>query len=426
MDFALTNCKEIIMAHRTKNSTGEDPAPTHAPLSGVKVVELTSVLMGPWACQILGDLGAEVIKVEPPAGDSTRGIGPARNPGMSAFFLNLNRNKRSLVLDLKTPKGHEAFITVLKRADVLVYNVRPQAMKRLGLDYETLRDVNPRLIHLGAFGFGQDGPYAQKPAYDDLIQGLTALPSLSAEAGDGVPRYLPVTIVDRTVALHVVNAVLAALLDQRKSGLGQAVEVPMFETMTQYVLGDHLQGYTFQPPIGTMGYDRLLVQERRPYKTKDGYICVLVYNDRHWEDFCSLMGRPELWSTDPRLTDIRQRTKHIQELYGMVADALATKTTAEWMALLEKADIPANPLHTPNSLLTDPHLNATGFFGAAEHPTEGWLTTMQIPGRWSRTPPSVRSHAPRLGEHSTEILKEAGFDEAEIAQMLRERVTVQS
>jgi len=421
----MTDFEEAIMAQQTKTSESQDPSPTHAPLAGVKVVELSSVLMGPWACQILGDLGAEVIKVEPPAGDSTRNIGPARHPGMSAFFLNLNRNKRSLVLDLKTPRGHEAFIAVVKSADVLIYNVRPQAMKRLGLDYETLRQINPRLIHLGAFGFGEDGPYAQKPAYDDLIQGLTALPSLSADVGDGVPRYLPVTIVDRTVALHVVSAVLAALLDQRKSGVGQAVEVPMFETMAQFVLGDHLQGHTFLPPIGPMGYDRLLVQERRPYKTKDGYICVLVYNDRHWEAFCGLMGRPELWRTDPRLADISRRTKHIQELYGMVADAMASKTTSEWMKLLEGADIPANPLHTPNSLLSDPHLKATGFFGDTEHPTEGRLKTMCIPGRWSRTPPSVRSHAPRLGEHSAEVLKEAGFDEGEVEQMLRDRVTLQ-
>ncbi|MGF6997133.1 CaiB/BaiF CoA transferase family protein [Paraburkholderia sp. GAS32] len=398
----------------------------HAPLHGVKVVELTSVLMGPWACQILGDFGADVIKVEPPTGDSTRGIGPSRNPGMSAFFLNLNRNKRSIALDLKTKKGYDAFLSIVKEADVLVYNVRPQAMKRLNLDYETLKELNPRLIHVGAFGFGQDGPYAQKPAYDDLIQGLTALPALSADVSDGVPRYLPVTIVDRTVALHVVNAVLAALLDQRTSGQGQAIEIPMFETMAQYVLGDHLQGHTFLPPSGRMRYDRLLVQERRPYKTKDGYVCVLVYNDRHWKAFCGLMGRPELWNTDPRLIDIRTRTQHIRELYGMVADAMATKTTEEWMRLLEEADIPANPLHTPESLLDDPHLQTVGFFGTSEHPSEGLLKTMQIPGRWSRTPPDVRRLAPRLGEHSLEILRETGMDEVAIRSLLEDGGVVQS
>jgi crotonobetainyl-CoA:carnitine CoA-transferase CaiB-like acyl-CoA transferase len=392
----------------------------------VKVVDLTSVLMGPWACQILGDLGADVIKVEPPAGDGTRRVGPARNPGMSAFYLNMNRNKRSLVLDLKNRRGREAFLALVKTADVLIYNVRPQAMKRLDLDYDTLKAINPKLIHMGAFGFGQDGPYAQKPAYDDLIQGLAALPSLSADASDGVPRYLPVTIVDRTVALHVVNAVLAALVDQRATGQGQAVEIPMFETMAQYVLGDHLQGHTFIPPLGPMGYDRLLVRERRPYQTLDGHICVLVYNDNHWKAFCGLIGRPELWGTDPRLSDIGRRTQHIQELYGMVADAMLTKTTAEWMALLEQSDIPANPLHSPQSLLNDPHLNATGFFGTTEHPTEGRLKTMQIPGRWSRTPPSVRSHPPRLGEHSAAILLEAGLDAADIEQMLKEGVTVQA
>lgn len=394
-----------------------DAAAAGGPLAGVRVVDLTSVLMGPWACQILGDLGAEVIKVEQPGGDGTRKVGPARNPGMSAFFLNMNRNKRSIVLDLKSKEGHAAFLALIKTVDVLVYNVRPQAMKRLDLDYESLRAANPRLIHAGAFGFGQDGPYAARPAYDDLIQGLAALPSLSADCSDGVPRYLPVTIVDRTVALHLVISVLAALKEREVSGLGQAVEQPMFETMAQYVLGDHLQGATFEPPVGAMRYERLITRERRPYQTRDGHICVLVYTDRHWEAFCGLIGRPELWGRDPRLASLTTRTEHVHELYGMVADAMATRTTGAWMDLLQKADIPANPMHTPESLLNDEHLTAVGFFRMVEHPSEGALRTMATPGRWSRTSPSVRRLAPRLGEHTAEVLAEIGLDETQIAML---------
>lgn len=395
-----------------------NPGGVRPPLDGVRVVDLTSVLMGPWACQMLGDYGADVIKVESPAGDSTRRVGAARNPGMSAFYLTMNRNKRSVLLDLKGADGMAAFMELVRTADVLVYNVRPQAMRRLGLSFEALQAVNPRLIYVGAVGFGEKGPYAGRPALDDLIQGLAALPALTAEASGGEPRYLPVCIADRTVALQVVNSILAALFERERSGQGQSIEVPMFETMVAYVMGDHLQGHAFEPPLGPMGYDRLLVKERRPYATTDGHVCVLVYTDNHWQAFCRLIGKPEMWKTDPRLADIGQRTKYINELYGLVAEAMLTRSTAEWLRVLEEADIPAYPMHTLASLLEDPHLVATGFFETVEHPTEGTLRMTAIPGNWSRTPPTVRRQAPRLGENSREVLEELGLARDHIERLL--------
>jgi len=401
------------MATPQQDQTGARP-----PLDGVRVIDLTSVLMGPWACQMLGDYGADVIKVEAPSGDSTRRVGAARTPGMSAFYLTMNRNKRSVVLDLKSDDGKAAFMELVRTADVLVYNVRPQAMRRLGLSFETLQAVNPRLIYVGAVGFGEKGPYAGRPALDDLIQGLAGLPALAGDASDGVPRYLPVCIADRTVAMQVVNSILAALFERERSGRGQSIEVPMFETMVAYVMGDHLQGYAFEPPLGPMGYDRLLVKERRPYPTKDGYVCVLVYTDNHWRAFGRLIGKPDLCDSDPRLADIGTRTKYINELYGLVAEAMATRTSAEWLRLLEDADIPAYPMHTLESLLEDPHLVATGFFETLEHPTEGTLRMTAIPGSWSRTPPTVRRHAPRLGENSREVLEELGLPADRLERLL--------
>jgi crotonobetainyl-CoA:carnitine CoA-transferase CaiB-like acyl-CoA transferase len=395
-----------------------DTGAARPPLDGVRVIDLTSVLMGPWACQMLGDYGADVIKVEAPAGDSTRRVGAARNPGMSAFYLTMNRNKRSVVLDLKSADGMAAFMELVRTADVLVYNVRPQAMRRLGLSFEALQAVNPRLIYVGAVGFGEKGPYAGRPALDDLIQGLAGLPALAGAASGSEPRYLPVCIADRTVAMQVVNSILAALFERERSGRGQSIEVPMFETMVAYVMGDHLQGHAFEPPLGPMGYDRLLVKERRPYPTKDGYVCVLVYTDNHWRAFSRLLGKPDMCDTDPRLADMGSRTKYINALYGLVAEAMLTRTSAEWLRLLEEADIPAYPMHTLESLLEDPHLVATGFFETVEHPTEGTLRMTAIPGSWSRTPPTVRRHAPRLGENSREVLEELGLPRDQLERLL--------
>ena len=392
-------------------------------LADVRVVDLTSVLMGPFATQQLGDMGADVIKVEPPSGDTSRNVGAARHPGMAATFLHVNRNKRAIALDLKDARGREVLLRLAAQADVLMYNVRPQAMARLRLTYADVRAVNPRIIYVGMFGYGQGGPYAAKPAYDDLIQGAIGVPSLVATVGDGIPRYVPVTMVDRTVGTTAVAAVTAALYRREKTGVGQAIEVPMFETMVPYVLGEHLAGATFEPTLGPPGYPRLLARERTPFPTSDGYVCALIYTDGHWRAFCKMIGDPARASTDPRLADIGTRTRHSGELYSWVATLMRTRTTDAWLALFDDADIPAMRLHSLSSLPQDPHLAAVGYFTHVEHPSEGQILQMEHAQTWSESPPSTRRLAPRLGEHSIEILGELGYAAADIDAMLVAGVT---
>jgi crotonobetainyl-CoA:carnitine CoA-transferase CaiB-like acyl-CoA transferase len=392
------------------------------PLKGIKVIDMTTVLMGPYATQMLGDYGADIIKVESPDGDVTRQIGPTRHPGMGPVFLNTNRSKRSICLDLKKPAGREAVLRLIKDADVLVYNVRPQAMARLNLGYDVVSKINPRLIYAGVFGFGQDGPYAAKPAYDDLIQGATALPALMAQTADGVPRYVPNALVDRIVGLTAVGAICASLVDRNATGRGQRVDIPMFETMAGFVMGDHMGGLTYEPPLDKGGYARHLSPDRRPYKTSDGYICVIVYNDKQWQNFFDATGRDDL-RTNPKFATFAGRAGNIDVVYAELARILQTKTTAEWSAILEKADVPVMPMHDLETLLDDPHIVATNFFPVIDHPTEGRIRNMRPSARFSETPVETRQLAPRLGEHSAEILGDAGFSPDEIAALVREGVT---
>jgi crotonobetainyl-CoA:carnitine CoA-transferase CaiB-like acyl-CoA transferase len=386
------------------------------PLQGVKVIDMTSVLMGPYATQILGDYGASVIKVESPGGDITRQIGPARNPGMGPVFLNANRSKRSLCLDLKMPAGREVLLRLAKDADVLVYNVRPQAMARLKLDYDSVAAVNPGIVYAGMFGFGQDGPYAAKPAYDDLLQGASGLSHLIARAGDGTPRYVPTAMADRVVGLSAVGAILASLLHRERTGRGQQVDIPMFETMVGFVLGDHLGGLTFQPPLDQGGYARHLSADRRPYRTSDSFISVIIYNDKQWDSFFAATGREDL-REHPMFADFAARMVNIDAVYAELGRIFETRSTAEWLKLLTEADIPTMPVHDLQGLLQDPHLVETGFFAAADHPTEGAIRSMRVAATWSDSPAVPERLAPRLGEHSREILTEAGFSAAEIVKL---------
>jgi crotonobetainyl-CoA:carnitine CoA-transferase CaiB-like acyl-CoA transferase len=394
------------------------------PLAGVRILDLTTVILGPYATQILGDLGADVIKIEPPEGDTIRYGAPMRNPGMGHIFLHLNRNKRSVVLDLKHERGREALLRLAASSDVLVYNVRPQAMARLRLAYEDVRAVNDRIIYVGAYGFGQRGPYAAKPAYDDLIQGMVALPSLIREAGADRPRFVPSTMADRITGLNTVNAVTSALFYRERTGKGQAVEVPMFECLAQFILGDHMAGRTFDPPLGSMGYARLLAEHRAPYATRDGYLCLLMYNDKQWRAFVALIGEDERFLEDPRFSTPTARSEHIAEIYAFVAEHIRTRTSVEWLDALTRADIPAMPLNSLEDLLDDRHLRETGFFSTIEHPSEGPTRSMAVPTAWSESPTGEPLPAPRLGEHSVEVLGEAVYTREEIESMVAARVTL--
>ncbi|MBK1658622.1 CaiB/BaiF CoA transferase family protein [Paracraurococcus ruber] len=391
--------------------------PASGPLAGIRVLDLTTVLVGPYCTQLLAEMGAEVTKVEAPEGDVVRLIGPGRSPGMGCMFLTINRGKRSLALDLKTAEGRGVLLRLARSADVLVTNIRPAAMARLGLDYPALRAANPRLVYAAVLGYAQDGPYGPRPAYDDLMQGAALIASLNARTGGGEPRYVPLAMADRITGLMAASAINAALVHQARSGEGQLVEVPMFETMLTFVLGDHLGGKVFDPPLDGGGYGRLLSPDRRPYRTKDGFVCTMIYNDRQWRSFCAAVGWPDLVSTDPRFASHATRTRNIDAVLGMLAREFETRTTAEWLALLERADLPVTPVHTLESIFEDPHLLATGFFEAEDHPTEGRTRRMAIPVRFSATPTGQRAPAPRLGADGAAILGEAGYTPAEIAAL---------
>lgn len=387
------------------------------PLAGVKVVDMTSVIMGPFATQILASLGAQVVKVESPEGDNMRHVGPMRNAGMGYIFLQANQGKQSVVLDLKQESARQALLRLVQGSDVLISNVRPQAMKRLGLSYDDLKVLNPRLVYVSCCGFDQAGPYAAKPAYDDLIQGATGVPWLSQQYGGGKPAYAPMTLGDRVTGLHAVYAVTTALYARERTGQGQAIVVPMFEAMTQFILGDHLAGLSFEPPLGEPGYARLLTEYRRPYETADGHLCVLIYNDKHWHSFFQAIEQPERMQ-DSIFATHTQRAAHIDLVYAEVARLMRERTTAQWRALLDAVDVPNMPMASPADLLLDQHHQVTGFIRTVQHPTEGTLKTTGVPTQWSGTPPdNQQSPAPLLGEHTALVLQQLGFDRQEIDAM---------
>ena len=409
-----------VISMKSPNGLCSSPTASRRPLDGVRVIDMSSVLMGPYATQILGDYGADVVKVEPPSGDVMRLAGPMRTQGMGSLFLAVNRNKRSLVLDIKKSAGRALLLRLCATADIFVHNVRPAAMQRLDLGEEVLRAHNRRLVYVSLVGYGQRGPYAERPAYDDLIQGATGIASLFAESGER--RYVPLTVADRIVGLNAVHAILAALIDRDRAGEGQSIEVPMFETMAQFVLSDHLGGRTFEPPLGPPGYSRLLAHDRRPYRTSDGYVCVLVYNDKQWQSLFEAIGRFEEFRADPRLSDHATRARHYPYVYGVLAETLKTRSTAAWLALFQANDIPCTPLNDLDALIDDPHLAAVGCFTRIDHPSEGTITQTAPVGSWSRNGPGVDRLAPRLGEHSVEVLREAGLDQDEIGRLAAQEV----
>lgn len=380
-------------------------------LNGIKVVDLTTVIMGPFATAQLGALGADVIKIESPAGDNVRHIAPMISPAMGAGYLNANRNKRSVVLDLKSEPGRAALERIVGRADVFVTNMRRRALKRLGVDREALTARHPRLIHCTAVGFGRGGCYEHDAAYDDVVQALSGFAAVNANAA-GEPRFVPQIIVDKLSGLFIVEGVLAALLHRERTGAARSFELPMFETASYFLLTEHLQGQTHQPPIGPAGYARLMNPYRRPYRTSDGFVAVLPYMDKHWEKMLPLIGREEVLKDD-WFQSVTERSKHVRDLYKMVDDAMPTRTTKEWLALFREADIPCGPVNSIESIFEDPHLDGTDFFRPHDHPTEGPLRIVRHPLVWD-LPEEQERHAPGLGEHTSEVLAEAGLSEAEI------------
>ncbi len=393
------------------------------PLEGVRVVDLTSVVVGPLATQILADHGADVIKVESKAGDLVRVMnGKSVTPGMGAKFLHLNRNKRSIVLDLKQPAGLAALNKLLARTDVMLWNNRPASMARLKLSYADVRAVNPRIIYCGLFGFGQDGRYRDKPAYDTIIQGAGGMAALNHRV-TGEPRFVPMVVADKTVGLIAVQMIAMALYGRARTGEGCSIEIPMFENLAKFVLEEHMYLKTFEPPLGETGDPRLLDALNKPLPTRDGWISLSANTDEQAFGLFDAIGRPEL-KTDPRFSSVQARFANVKDYFRIRAEALKTRTTGEWLELLERADVPAMPYHTLDSLMEDPHLRDAGFFEVRDHPTEGRTRSMRLPNKWSSGTRREWSPAPKLGQHSVEILKEAGYDDAAIDSMIAAGATV--
>ena len=394
------------------STDGVSPA-NNGPLTGVRVIDLTAAVLGPVATQHLGELGADVIKIEPPEGEFMRVMGPSRNAGMGAYFLTINRNKRSVVLDLKTSAGRAALMKLAETADVLVHNMRVAAAERMGLNYAALSARNPRIILAAGIGFNQGGRYRDRPAFDDIIQGESGIATLIDKA-NGSPRYLPMAMCDKLVGLQLASAIGMALYRREKTGVGQEVQVPMLETMVAFNLIDHLWGAVLDEPERGVGYPRMFTQNRRPYATKDGHICVIANSDEQWARLLAALGRPEL-VTDPRFATLAARTVHIDTVLGIVAEQLTQRTTAQWRTVLDKADVPNGAMNSLTDILADPHLADIDFFKRIEHPSEGRTVMMGVAPQFSESPGGVWRGAPQLGEHTTEVLEEAGFSAADIA-----------
>ena len=388
------------------------------PLEGVKVLDLTTVIMGPFTTQVLGDFGADIIKIEEPNGDMTRDIGPSKTSKMSSMFLGVNRNKRSLVLNLKKPEAKAALWKLIEDADIIIHNIRPQKIAALGFDPDTVLAKNPKIIYVGLHGYREDGPYGGQPAFDDVIQGQCGIAG-AFEARDGEASLVPTVMADKSVGLLASTGLLAAYIKSLKTGKGSYLEVSMFEGMVGYTLLEHHFGATFVPPLDQVGYPRALSSNRKPYKSADGYICVLPYTNQHWVNFFKIIGREDLLN-DKRYSSIKERSKDIHILYTIVANNIINKTNKEWSKLLQKHEIPYGVVNKLEDLKDDTHLKAVNFFRPYKHPTEGDLEVPDSAFRLNRESLPIRRHQPKLGEHSNDILREAGFKEGEIIKILNQ------
>ena len=410
------------MAKGASSSPGGKSA--DGPLSGIRVLDLTAVLLGPFATQILGDFGAEIVKIESPAGDRMRANGVSLNPGMSSIFLAVNRNKRSLCLDLGKREGADVLRRLISQFDVFMHNMRIEAIERLGFGYEAVRAINPKIVYCAATGFDQDGPDAGKPAFDDIIQAASGMVALNG-MGREQPDYIPMLVADKTAGMAVVNAVLAALLHREKTGRGQYIEVPMLETLAGFVLAEHMGGMTFESSQKPAGYVRVMNGGRRPYATRDGHVAMLPYTGEHWCAFFEHAGRPDLIDT----YSVRDRLKlnaNIRAVYDAVAELMRHRTTAEWMAICTACDIPATPIYKLDDLPAHPQLKAVDLFQTMQHPSEGPIRYVRPATKFAETPASVRAPAPRLGEHTRALLREAGFGEGEIETLIANKTAIQN
>lgn len=393
------------------------------PLEGIRILDMTSVMLGPYATQMLGDYGADIIKIESPAGDTTRRTGPQPERGMAATFVGVNRNKRSIVLDLKKSSARLAFMELVRQADVLICSIRPQKLEALGLSPEALHNINSQLIIVSVLGFAQEGPYAGQPAYDDIIQGLCGFAALT-EAQTGQPLYFPTVAADKTCALFAAQAILMAIVGRLRSGKGVHVEVPMYEAMTSFTLAEHLYGAHFVGSEGKYGYERLMTSARRPYRTANGYICLIPYTDEHWRRFFEEVGDATA-AADARFSSIAQRTHHIDELYSLLGRHVEKRTTEQWLDVCSRLDIPAAKMNRLEDLESDPQLIAGKFFVQISDPALGEIKLTRPVLRFDAQTPEV-AMPPRLGEHTTEILREAGLTGEQIERLLQDRAAVQS
>jgi crotonobetainyl-CoA:carnitine CoA-transferase CaiB-like acyl-CoA transferase len=384
------------------------------PLEGIRVLEIASMIFGPLAGQYLGDMGADVIKLEPPEGDLTRSIGPRRSPRMGSFFLTSNRNKRSIVVDLKMTEGKEILQSLASKTDVLLHSMRTPAANRLGLDYANLSQQHQRLIYCHVAGYGNDGLYAGRPAYDDIIQAASGLATLQTVIA-GQPRFIPTIIADKISGLHAAYAIMAALMQRSQTGLGQQVDVSMFEVMAAFNMMEHQWGHAFEPPIGPMGYEPVSTAARRPYKTLDGFLALLPYNDLHWNRFFELAGESQIMQ-DPRFATFAARQKNVQLVWNEIEKQIARKTNAQWLELLTPEDIPFSVVNSLEDLVNDPHLKSVDFWQIHQHPSEGSLRMARVPIQMSGARTDFKRLQPQLGEHSKEILQELGFDDSRISQ----------
>ncbi|MEM9279798.1 MAG: CoA transferase [Pseudomonadota bacterium] len=386
------------------------------PLSGYRIIDLTTVVLGPYCTQLLGDLGAEIIKIEGPGGDIMRHAGPQVSEGMGPIYLTINRNKRAVTLDMKTDGAKEVLRKLVETADGFFHNIRAGGMKRLGFDFESVKAIKPDIVYCHAVGYGSEGHYAGRQAYDDLVQAASgAAFMIPMQDGSAEPRYFPGLVADKTTGLHAAYAMLAGFLHRERTGEGQFIEVPMMECMVSFTMLENLYGHAFVPPQEPIAYTRSINPNRKPYKTKDGYIALMPYSNDNWQCFFTLGGMPDLMD-DPRYSTYKERTKNITDLYKQMEVIALQRTTDEWMEVLAENNVPCMRVHSLESVLQDPQLRDTGFLEERDHPTEGRYLSVNNPVKFHGSPTITRVEPPLQGQDNIHVLKELGFSQEQISE----------